>query len=143
MTPKLLVAAFAAEDRPYVDRAIEHGIDVRILDCFEDVHALVQFWYKRRSIHVPAQKQSVKSAVGKEYFDMAVIRDTPHDFVRAALLAQTLREANVGQVVVVANDASRVPIYRRCGAHQVVISEHPVEFWTQLEQRLLSQVTAS
>lgn len=142
MAPKLLVAAFAAEDRSHVDNAIRNGVDVRILDCFEDTHAQVQSWYKHRCIHVPAHRLSVKGAVQQERFDMAVIREGNHDFVRTALLAQTLRDAKVEEVVVLSGDHSKIPIYRRCGAHQVIVSENPLDFWAQFDLVSMSHVSA-
>lgn len=143
MAPKLLVAALKADDRPYVDNLLQLGVDVRVLDCFEKMHASVQAWYPNCFIHVPAHHLAVKQAVQAEAFDAAVIMEIADDFVRTALLAQTLRDAHVGQVIVISKDIARVNLYRRCGAHQIIIAHTPDEIWNQVEPYLFANVTAS
>lgn len=143
MVPKLLIAAGSSLDQVCIDKAIERGVDVRLLDCFEDTHSTIQKLYPNRSIHVPAHRISVKEAVQSEAFDVAVIREEAADFVKFALLTQTLRDAHVRHVVVVCSDAARIPIYRRCGAHQVFVSDDATDVWQMLEPYLPMEVSAS
>ncbi|WAH36586.1 hypothetical protein [Alicyclobacillus dauci] len=143
MAPKLLVASFHAEEKPYVDNALVDGIDIRILDCFEETHKIIHSWYPGRIIHAPAHRIPVKRAVEEESFDVAIVHESKDDFVRTALLAQTLRDARVRHVLVVTSDVARTPIYRRCGAHQVVVSSDLEEVWKQVHTHLLVQVSAS
>lgn len=143
MAFKLLVATFQMEDKPFIHRLIQGGVDVRILDCFDETHAYIHALYKTRSIQVAANHTAVKSTIVAEKFDVAVIREVGDDFVRTALLAQTLREARVGQVLVVSADESRFTLYRRCGAHQVIVAESSQSIWEQVETLLSVHVTAS
>lgn len=144
MVRKLLVAGITSEDRAFVDRLIQMGVDVKILDCFEDTHAYIHSTYPLRSIQVAANHTAVKSAVYEEGFDVAVIReDAAGDFVRTALLVQTLREARIGYVLVISDDANSVSVYRRCGAHQVIVPDGRIDVWSQIESYLDVRVTAS
>lgn len=143
MTFKLLVATFQLEDKPFIHHFIQTGVDVRILDCFDETHSYIHSLYKTRSIQVAANHTAVKSTIMAEKFDVAVIREVGDDFVRTALLAQTLREARVSQVIVVSADGSRAALYRRCGAHQVIVADSSQSVWEQVEALLSAHVTAS
>lgn len=143
MASKLLFAPCSSLDRTSIEQAIAHGVDVRILDCFDDMHSLAHTRYPNRTIHVPAHRMSVKSAVQYEAIDVAVVREDPTDFVKYALLTQTLRDAQVQHVIVICSEASRVALYRRCGAHQVLIDDGTADVWQVLQPHLVIQVPAS
>lgn len=143
MASKVLFATCSVSDRRCIDEAVSNGIDVRVLDCFEEGHAHVQTHYPNRLLRASAHRSAVKAAVEAEQFDVAVIREESSDFVRYALLAQTLREARVRRVVVVCSDASRVSLYRRCGAHQVVEDTPDADLWQTLAPLVQVEVTAS
>lgn len=142
MVQRLLVAACSEADRRLIAQAMQDGFDVRILDCFEEIHNKVKMWYPSSTIHVAAHKTSVKSAVEREGIDVAIVRETAGDFIRSALLIQALREARVGQVVIFCQDVSRTQLYRRSGAHQVLVLEDENDAWSRLSPLLSAHITA-
>jgi hypothetical protein len=143
MVPKLLVATFSADDKAFIEQAINAGVDVRVLNCFEETQAKLRAWYPNHCLNVPAHRSTVKEAVQLSGFDVAVIRATADDFVKSALLTQTLREARVNWVLVIAADPTRVSLYRRCGAHHVILESGAAEIWQEIAPFLSMHVTAS
>ncbi|WP_067621180.1 hypothetical protein [Alicyclobacillus acidiphilus] len=142
MVQKVLVAACSEEDRQLVEQAMREGLYVKVLDCFEELHNKVKTWYPQSTIQVPAHKTSVRTAVEAEGFDVAIVRETAHDFIRSALLVQALRESGVGQVILFCRDAARTQLYRRCGAHRVLVISPGEDVWNRLTPFLSTHITA-
>lgn len=142
MAPKMLVAAHP-DNKAFIEAAATVGVDVRVLDCFEEHHAKLQTMYQSLCIHVPAHRNAVKQAVSSEMFDVAVVHEIGNDFVKTALLTQTLREARVQNIFVVTQNVASIPLYRRCGAHQVFVRDSLLDAWSDVQNHLLLQVSAS
>jgi D-arabinose 1-dehydrogenase-like Zn-dependent alcohol dehydrogenase len=132
---RILVAAFGAEGRLYVQRIRQLGGQVRVLDCFEEHHAQLSRWYGDDVLQVQGRRADVRRAVARERFDAAVIQESP-EFIRTALITQSLREAGLPLIVVLTSAAERAAMYRRCGAHEVVVARTAEEGWQELSGRL-------
>jgi|SRR5579875_3631298 len=139
--PKLLVVAFHQEGLTYVERAMVLGMDVRVLDCVDNYHHQLTAWYGDNVLQVQGRRADVKERVMEEKFDAAIIQEDL-DFVRAALITQSLREAGVRQIIVVTPDPMKRSMYRRCGAHRVVVAANEEQAWTALEHYLPTYVSA-
>jgi len=133
---KLLVAAFDKEGIVYVGSGQQLGMDVRILDCFEPFHKQLISWYGKDTVlHVNGRRADVTTAVQQEHFDAAIVHEIS-DFVRTALVVQALSEAGIKRIVVVTQDGSRRGMYRRCGAHRIVVAPTPEQARTLLSRYL-------
>jgi hypothetical protein len=128
---RILVAAFGAEGLTYVRNIQQLGAQVRVLDCFDEHHAQLVRWYGSDVLQVQGRRADVKRAVARERFNAAVIQECP-DFIRCALITQSLREADVPLILVVTPKEDRVAMYRRCGAHQVLVAGSADEGWAKL-----------
>ncbi|MBX6353090.1 MAG: NAD-binding protein [Thermoflavifilum sp.] len=125
---RILVAAFGEQGQLYVHGIRQLGAQVRVLDCFEEYHAQLCRWYGTDVLQVQGRRVDVRRAVARERFDAAVVQESP-DFIRSALITQSLREANVPRILVVTGDPEHAPMFRRCGAHQVFLARNPEEGW--------------
>jgi Trk K+ transport system NAD-binding subunit len=128
---KLLVVAFGREAMTYVRRSRQMGMCVRVLDCVDSMHKQLVRWFGKDVLHVHGRRFDVRVAVAQEQFDAAVVHEDS-DFVRTALITQSLREAGVRRIVVVTQDASKRTMYRRCGAHSVVVATTVEQAWQSL-----------
>ncbi len=133
--PKLLVVSFLREGMVYVNHAMALGMDVRVLDCVENYRQQLVSWYGDRVLHTPGRRIDVKDCVMKEQFHVAIIQEESN-YVRVALIAQSLREAGVGLIIVVTPDGSRRLLFRRCGAHHTIVASNEEQAWTALKRLL-------
>lgn len=136
-----LVVAFTREGMSYVERCRESGLSVRVLDCFDVYHPQLSQWYGSELLQTQGRRVDVRNAVAHEGFDAAIVHEDT-DFVRTALITQSLREGGVGRIVVVTKDESKRGVYRRCGAHRVVVAQSAEEAWNELYNLLPSMATA-
>lgn len=138
---KLLLASCHREGLAYARYANQMGIEVRVLDCFDEHHHQLKAWYGNRVLHVPGRRVDVARCVANEGFDIAVIHED-HDFIRTALITQSLHDAKVSMVVVVTSEPSRRTMYRRCGAHHVIVATNEEQAWKVLSSYLPSHMPA-
>ena len=136
-----LVVAFSTEGLTYVEKCRESGLNVRVLDCFDVYHPQLLQWYGSELLETPGRRADVRNAVAREGFDAAIVNEDT-DFVRTALITQSLREGGVGRIVVVTKDPSKKAVYRRCGAHRVIIAQSAEEAWDELYNLLPTMATA-
>ncbi|GMA50243.1 hypothetical protein GCM10025857_16000 [Alicyclobacillus contaminans] len=139
--PKLLIAAFGKESLTYVRRARQLGLHVRVLDCVDAYHVRLLQWFGDDLLQVHGRRNQVREKVAVEHFDVAIVHED-ENFVKTALITQSLREAGIPQVMVVTRDAVRKSVYRRCGAHQVIVANSVDQAWMKLHTSLPSYVTA-
>lgn len=138
----VLIAAFSKEGIPVQKYLVELGHRVQILDCFEDYHRSLKRWYGQNSLlSVQGHRSDVSEEVSKHHYDLAVVLDTG-DFVRTALITQSIREAGVGNLLVVTKARENKSVFRRCGAHKVIVAVDEEELWTQLDRALLQYMPA-
>jgi hypothetical protein len=130
---KLLVVAFGREAVTYVGRSRQMGMCVRILDCVDSRHKQLVRLFGKDVLHVQGHKSNVRGAVEEEHFDAAIVHEDS-DFVRTALITQSLREAGVHKIVVVTSDSAKRSMYRRCGAHSIVVASSAEQAWESLPQ---------
>ncbi|MCL6593048.1 MAG: hypothetical protein K6T31_03655 [Alicyclobacillus sp.] len=142
MMPKMLVVSFGPEALMYVRRSRLLGLDVRVLDCVDAYRRRLSRWFGKDVIQAAGHRHAVRAAVASESFDVALVQEDA-DFIRTALITQSLREAGVKTVIVVTNDAARPAMYRRCGAHQVVVAGSPEQAWLRVYRMLPSLASAS
>lgn len=138
---KLLIVAFGREAVTYVRRGRQMGMSVRVLDCVDSRHKQLLRLFGQDVLHVQGRKSDVCGAVAQEQFDAAVVHEDS-DFVRTALITQSLREAGVHRIVVVTQDATKRAMYRRCGAHSVVVATSVDQAWQSLPELLPGFATA-
>ncbi|MCL6446282.1 MAG: hypothetical protein K6T83_23030 [Alicyclobacillus sp.] len=138
---RLLMVSFGPEGLTYVRKARQQGMTVRVLDCVERHHRKLMKWYGDAVLHVQGHRADVRSVVANEHFDVALVHEE-QDFVRTALITQSLREAGVPNIIVVTRDESRRAMYRRCGAHRVVTGSAEERVWECLSRVAGSFATA-
>lgn len=138
---KILIASFGREGFTYVRNSRQLGMYVRVLDCFDRYHKRLARWYGDEVLQVAGRRSDVRDTVAPERFDVAIVQEEA-DFVRAALVTQSLREAGIGNIIVVTPDAAKRTVYRRCGATRVVVAESAEEAWGLLNRYLPSFQTA-
>lgn len=138
---RLLVASLGNECVGYVRYGQHLGMKVRVLDCVEAHHKRLTRQYGDAVLHSPARRAEVKSVVEHEQFDAAIVHEDT-DFVRTALITQALREAGIPTIIVVTRDGNKRTLYRRCGAHHIIVTSNDDEVWAGLNRILRSAVTA-
>ncbi|OFW79479.1 MAG: hypothetical protein A2201_03245 [Alicyclobacillus sp. RIFOXYA1_FULL_53_8] len=138
---KTLIVSFGHDGLTLVENSQQSGLDVRVLDCFDVYHAQLLQWYGKGLLQTQGRRIDVRNAVAREGFDLALVYEDT-DFVRTALITQSLREGGVGRIIVITRDASRRAVYRRCGANRVVVAESADEAWNELHSLLPSMATA-
>lgn len=136
-----LVVAFSREGLTYVKNCREFGLSVRVLDCFDVYHPQLSQWYSQELLQAQGRRADVRSVVAREGFDVAIVNDDT-DFVRTALITQSLREGGVGRIVVVTKDESKRSLYRRSGAHRIVVADSPQAAWAEINDLLPTMATA-
>lgn len=136
-----LVVAFSREGLTYVENCRENGLSVRVLDCFDIYHPQLSQWYGQELLQAQGRRVDVRSAVAREGFDVAIVNEDT-DFVRTALITQSLREGGIGRIVVVTKDESKRALYRRSGAHKIVVAKSPNEAWNEINNLLPTVATA-
>lgn len=129
---KLLVSAFGQEGLHYVEGGRQYGVEVRVLDCLETHHKTLANWFGNAVLHVRGHRGDVSRAVRDEQFDAAIVHEDEADFVRTALITQSLREAGVPKIFVVTRDPEHRRMYLRLGAHRVIIANSAVEAWDKI-----------
>lgn len=139
--PKLLIAAFEPTGLAYVSRARALGLDVRVLDCFDTHHQQLHTWYGEAVLHVQGRRSDVTDRVAAEGFDVAVV-DEDRDYVRAALIVQSLRAAGIETIVAITRDPAKRALYRRCGAHRVIVASDAEQAWALLTRFLPKHMPA-
>ena len=139
---KTLIAAFSNEGLTLVRNCKRKGMNVKVLDCFDLYHPQLTEWYGKDILQTQGRRTDVRGAVAREAFDVAVVNEDT-DFVRTALITQSLREGGVRKIVVVTKDASKRAVYRRCGAHRVVIASSPESAWSELQDLIPSMATTA
>jgi Trk K+ transport system NAD-binding subunit len=139
--PKILIAAFGKESLTYVRRSRQMGLHVRILDCVEAHHGQLLRWFGDDILQVNGHRSDVRKRVVEEGFDAAIVHEDDN-FVRSALITQSVREAGVQHVMVVTKDPVRHTLYRRCGAHHIVVANSVEQAWMKLSSYLPSFATA-
>ena len=139
--PKLLVVSFVREGMLYVNHAMVLGMDVRVLDCVENHRQQLISWYGDKVLHTPGRRNDVKDCVVQEQIDVAIVQEES-DYVRAALITQSLREAGVGLIIVVTPDGDKRLLYRRFGAHHTIVAANEEQAWTMLKRLLPTCVSA-
>lgn len=127
----VLIAAYGAESVDYVRRSMSKGFQVSVLDCFEDYHNRLAALHSGRLLQVHGHRSEVTEAVRSCNFDIAIVHEYA-DFVRTALVTQSLREAGVKMVVVVTPDRERRIFYRKFGAHRTVLATTPDDTWMDI-----------
>lgn len=140
--PRLLLAAFDQEGLTYVHCSQQLGMAVRVLDCFEDYHQRLKQLYGNQLLHAVGRRSDVADVVAENHFDVGVVHEHPRDFIRSALITQSLRESGLRFIVVVTSDPSKASMYRRCGAHRVIVSESADKAWPAIQAHLPSFATA-
>jgi Trk K+ transport system NAD-binding subunit len=138
---KLLIAAFGTEGLTYYRNCQALGFTVQVLDCFEEHHQRLCSWYGKDILHVQGRRADVRTAVSKELFDVAIVHESP-DFVRTALITQSLREAGVAKIFVVTNHQTHVSMYRKFGAHRVIVTDSEYTAWQKIVLYLPEFATA-
>lgn len=119
---KVLLAAFEKTGIPYFRYLKDAGHFVRVLDCFDHDHRKLIRRYGANALLATAGRRSdVSAQVAAASFDAAIVVDG-EDFVRTALILQSLRDAGISNIIVITNDASRRLSFRRAGAHSVLIA---------------------
>ncbi|GGJ05703.1 hypothetical protein GCM10010885_13560 [Alicyclobacillus cellulosilyticus] len=124
----LLIAAFGREGLTYAREAERLGWQYRVLACFEDVHSQLSRWHGDKVLHVQGRRADVMRAVAECRFDAAIVQDDEH-FIRTALITQSLHDAGVPLIIVVTRDPARRAMYRRCGAHRMVVAADAAAAW--------------
>lgn len=138
---RLLVVAFGSEGLTYVRQGQQLGMTVRVLDCFDHLHRKLSGWYGKETLQVQGRRSDVRAAVERERFDAAIVHEDA-DYVRTALITQSLREAGVATIIVVTMDPSKRAIYRRCGAHRVIVAATAQQAWLTMHRYLPNFATA-
>ncbi|MBX5435716.1 MAG: hypothetical protein IRZ33_00705 [Alicyclobacillaceae bacterium] len=138
---RLLVVSFGREGLAYVRLGRQRGMSVRVLDCVDRYHRQLVQWYGDDVLQVAGRRADVRAVVAREAFDAAIVHEDS-DFIRTALITQSLREAGVRTIVVVTPDISRRMMYRRCGAHRIVVATTPEQAWTMIDRYLPAFATA-
>lgn len=139
---KILLSAYSRDDAALREYFVTLGHRVRVLDCFEDYHRKLVRWYGPETLlTVEGHRSDVIGEVSRHHYDIAVVVDT-EDFVRTALIVQALREAGVGHLLVVTKEAGRKTVFRRSGAHQVLVAENQEDLWFQLPRVLFHYMPA-
>ncbi len=132
----VLLAAFEKTGIPYFRYLKDAGHLVRVLDCFDHDHRKLMRRYGAKSLLATAgTRTDVSAQVAAAGFDVALVLDGD-DFVRTALILQSLRDAGIPNIIVVTNDASRRLAFRRTGAHSVLIAQDGAFLDTELESLL-------
>jgi Trk K+ transport system NAD-binding subunit len=139
--PKVLIAALGRESLMYVRRCRLLGLSVRVLDCFDAHHTRLSKWHGADVLQVAARRSDVRAAVSSEDFDAAIVHEDA-DYVKTALVTQSLREAGVRSIIVVTRESGRKTLYRRCGAHRVVAAANVEQAWMQVVRYLPTFATA-
>jgi hypothetical protein len=139
--PKILIAAFGKESLTYVRRCRLLGLSVRILDCVDVYHKQLLRWFGDDLLHVNGRRSDVRKVVSEEAFDAAIVQEDAN-FVKSALIVQSLREAGVRTIIVVTQDPEKKMLYRRCGAHRVIEANDVEQAWLKLSPMLPSFATA-
>jgi D-arabinose 1-dehydrogenase-like Zn-dependent alcohol dehydrogenase len=138
---KLLIAAFGTEGLTYYRNCQALGFNVQVLDCFEEHHKQLCRWYGKDILHVQGRRADVREAVSKALFDVSIVHESP-DFVRTALITQSLREAGVATIFVVTRASTHVSMYRKFGAHRVVVADSEYTAWQTILPYLPKFATA-
>jgi Trk K+ transport system NAD-binding subunit len=138
---KMLIVSTSYDGKEYFQRARSIGLEVYALDCFEGHHRQLKDWYGSAMLEVAGRRADVVKLLTPHQFDVAVIHEDD-DYVRSALIAQSLRDCGIPLVLVVTSDASRVRIYRRTGAHRVIVANSASEAWNCFEQWLVANQPA-
>jgi len=138
---KTLIVSFGHDGLTLAENCQQSGLAVRVLDCFDVYHAQLQHWYGEDLLQAQGRRMDVRNTVAREGFDLALVNEDT-DFVRTALITQSLREGGVGRIVVITKDASRRAVYRRCGANRVVVANSADEAWNELHPLLPSMASA-
>lgn len=132
----VLLAAFEKSGLPYYRYLKDAGHHVRVLDCFEHDHRkLVRRYGAKSLLEVAGRRNVVSAEVAAARFDAALVVDGD-DFVRTALILQSLRDAGIANIIVATKDASRRVPFRRSGAHSVLIAEDGAVLGAELESLL-------
>ncbi|MDP9729182.1 hypothetical protein [Alicyclobacillus tolerans] len=138
---KLLIASLSNSGLEYLQRAQALGLEAHVLDCFEGHRGELKSRYGKALIETDARKTDVIRAVSSYQFDVALIEEDS-DFVRTALIAQSLREANIPLVIVLTADANKIRLYRRSGAHRVIVARDCSEAWTLCQRYFVANLPA-
>ncbi|MCL6626839.1 hypothetical protein [Alicyclobacillus shizuokensis] len=139
---ELLLVAFSEAGVDYARRAQELGARVRVLDCFDTYHRQLRQWYGRDMLlTTDGNRAAVREAAVQEQLDVAVVHDDV-DFVRSALVVQSLCQAGVPEVLVVTEHPSHRRMFRSLGAHQVIVSSSREAAWAQLYRYLPKHMPA-
>jgi len=136
-----LVVSFGVEGRSYVDYIQQRGYAVQVLDCFEPYHNQLAKWYPNELLHAHGHKSDVEAAVRRSNVDIAIVLEM-EDFVRMALIVQTLKLSGLKMIIVVTADGQRKQIYRRIGCHRVLVASSVEEAQTSLNQYFPAMATA-
>jgi Trk K+ transport system NAD-binding subunit len=133
---ELLVVTFSEAGVDYVRRAQQLGARVRVLDCFEAYHRqLLKTYGPQMLLQTQGHRADVRQTVARERFDAAIVH-ADGDLVRTALVTQSLCEAGVGEILVVTDTPSHRKLYRRLGAHRVIVATNVDAAWAQLYRYL-------
>ncbi|QQE79483.1 NAD-binding protein [Alicyclobacillus sp. SO9] len=137
-----LIASFGKEGISLYQHLTDLGHRVQVLDCFDDYHRRLTRWYKKDTLlPIEGHRTNVTQEVSKHHYDLAIVI-AMQDFVRTALITQSLREAGVSNVVVVTKDSTNRSVFRRLGAHKVVVAEDEEQLWIQLDRALVEYMPA-
>lgn len=137
----LLLVSFSREGTTYYRRARQSGMSVTALDCIDAYHKQLLQWYGSDILQTQSRRKAVSRAVTAGRFDAAIVHEDT-DYVHTALITQSLREAGVYRIVLVTSDPARVAMYRRLGAHRVIVAQSAEEAWPQVRRVLPSLQTA-
>ncbi|WP_067932706.1 hypothetical protein [Alicyclobacillus kakegawensis] len=139
---QLLLVAFSEAGVEYARKAQKLGAQVRVLDCFDTYHRQLRQWYGRDMLlTTDGNRAAVRRAAVEAGVEVAVVHDDV-DFVRSALVAQSLFQAGVTEVLVVTEHPSHRRIFRNLGAHQVIVSSSREAAWAQLYRHLPKHMPA-
>ncbi|MCL6631353.1 MAG: hypothetical protein K6T63_01865 [Alicyclobacillus herbarius] len=139
---ELLVVAFSDVGVDYVRRAQQLGARVRVLDCFDIYHRQLRETYGVQNLlTTEGNRVAVREAVAREGLDVAIVH-ADVDLVRTALVVQSLCQAGVPEVLVVTDNRAHRRMFRRLGAHQVIVASGMEAAWAQLYRYLPKHMPA-
>lgn len=97
------------------------GHHVVVLDCFSDTHAALTKQFGPHVIQCAGHRHEVAMVVSEGTFDAAIVVDGGN-YVRTSLMVQAMRDAGIGGIYLVTSSKQYAKIYRRIGAHSVVVT---------------------
>jgi hypothetical protein len=119
---KLLLFSTSSEISHYERFAQKCGINLCTLDCFLDMHHLSTSPYVSERIVVKSHRFDVQRAIAQQNA-ASILIDACENTMRAALVVQAARDADVPFIAVVTSEENQQSVFRRLGAHAVIVAK--------------------